>query len=250
MRAAVRSVVVLVTVASTVLAGPPGTALAELNQARGLVIASVSPAQGEVVGIAHPVVVTFRGAVANRQAAERAIQVTSAPAMSGSFEWLDDDVVQWVPAQYWPAHSTVALSVGGLSTDFTTGPAILGVADISDHTFTVSVDGVELGVMPASMGKERFPTPLGNYSVLAKDRSVVMDSSTVGIPVDDPEGYHLTVDYAVRITGRGLYVHSAPWAVNSLGFANVSHGCISISPANAEWYFDTVNVGDPVKVQE
>jgi lipoprotein-anchoring transpeptidase ErfK/SrfK len=45
-------------------------------------------------------------------------------------------------------------------------------------------------------------------------------------------------------------VHSAPWAVNSLGFENVSHGCISLSPEDAEWYYDTVNVGDPVIVQE
>ncbi|EUA42840.1 putative secreted protein [Mycobacterium xenopi 3993] len=62
--------------------------------------------------------------------------------MTGKFEWLANDVVQWVPDRFWPAHSTVALSVGALSTDFKTGPAVLGVADISDHTFTVSIDGV------------------------------------------------------------------------------------------------------------
>jgi lipoprotein-anchoring transpeptidase ErfK/SrfK len=77
-----------------------------------------------------------------------------------------------------------------------------------------------------------------------------MDSSSVGIPVDAPDGYLLTVDYAVRITSRGLFVHSAPWAVNSLGYDNVSHGCISLSPEDAEWYYNTVNVGDPVIVQE
>jgi lipoprotein-anchoring transpeptidase ErfK/SrfK len=79
---------------------------------------------------------------------------------------------------------------------------------------------------------------------------VVMDSSSVGIPVDDPDGYVLTVDYAIRFTSRGLFVHSAPWAVNSLGYENVSHGCISLSPEDAEWYYNTVNVGDPVIVQE
>ena len=63
-------------------------------------------------------VVTFNAPVANRRAAERAIDVKSAPAMTGKFEWLDNDVVQWVPDRFWPAHSTVALSVGGLSTDF------------------------------------------------------------------------------------------------------------------------------------
>jgi lipoprotein-anchoring transpeptidase ErfK/SrfK len=28
----------------------------------------------------------------------------------------------------------------------------------------------------------------------------------------------------------------------------VSHGCINLSPENAAWYFDTVNVGDPIIV--
>jgi lipoprotein-anchoring transpeptidase ErfK/SrfK len=77
-----------------------------------------------------------------------------------------------------------------------------------------------------------------------------MDSSSVGIPLDAPDGYRLAVDYAVRISSRGLYVHSAPWAVNAMGFQNTSHGCISLSPAEAEWYFNNVNVGDPVIVQE
>ena len=104
--------------------------------------------------------------------------------------------------------------------------------------------------MPASMGRPAYPTPVGTYTVLAKERDVVMDSSSVGIPVDAPDGYLLTVDFAVRITDRGLFVHSAPWAENSLGYDNVSHGCISLSPTDAEWYFNTVNVGDPVIVQE
>jgi lipoprotein-anchoring transpeptidase ErfK/SrfK len=162
----------------------------------------------------------------------------------------------------------VALSVDGQSTEFKTGPAVVGVASISEHTFAVSIDGVEAGpppslpaphhrphfgeegVMPASMGRPEYETPVGTYTVLSKERSIVMDSSSVGIPVDDPDGYRLPVDYAVRITNRGLFVHSAPWAVNSLGLDNVSHGCISLSPEDAEWYYKTVNIGDPVIVQE
>ena len=62
--------------------------------------------------------------------------------MTGKFEWINSDVAQWVPDRFWPAHSTIALSVGGASAEIKTGPAVLGVADISDHTFTVSVDGV------------------------------------------------------------------------------------------------------------
>jgi len=231
-------------------------------------IASVLPTSGEVVGVAHPVVVTFGAPVADKRAAERALDIKSVPAMTGKFEWLDNNVVQWIPDRYWPAHSTVALSVGGRSTELVTGPEVVGVANISDHTFTVSIDGVdagppselpsphhrphwgEPGVFPASMGRPEYPTPVGTYTVLAKERDVVMDSSSVGIPVDAPDGYLLDVEYAVRFTSRGLFVHSAPWAVNSLGYENVSHGCVGLSTEDAEWYFNTVNVGDPVIVQE
>jgi len=268
MRAAVRCVLAVIGISANVVAGPAGVSLAAANHSYGFAIASVLPMRGEVVGVAHPVVVTFGAPVANRHAAERAIAVKSAPAMTGKFEWLDNDVVQWVPDRFWPAHTTVALSVGGESTELKTGPAVVGVANVADHTFTVSIDGVEAGpppalpaphhrphfgeegVMPASMGRPEYPTPVGTYAVLSKERSLIMDSSSVGIPVDDPDGYRIPVDYAVRITSRGLFVHSAPWAVNSLGLENVSHGCISLSPEDAEWYYNTVNIGDPVIVQE
>jgi len=268
MRAVMRCLLVVIGVAATVVAEPADVRLAAANQSYASAIASVLPTRGEVVGVAHPVVVTFSAPVADKRAAERTLDIRSVPAMTGKFEWLDNDVVQWVPDRYWPAHSTVALSVDRSSTDFETGPAVVGVANISDHTFTVSIDGVESGpppalpsphhrphwgeegVFPASMGRPEYPTPVGTYTVLSKERDVVMDSSTVGIPVDAPDGYLLDVEYAVRFTGRGLFVHSAPWAVNSLGYENVSHGCISLSPEDAEWYYNTVNVGDPVIVQE
>jgi lipoprotein-anchoring transpeptidase ErfK/SrfK len=268
MRGVVWCVLAVIGINAIVAAGPASASMAAANQSYRPAIASVLPTRGEVVGVAHPVVVTFRAPVADRRAAERTLDMRSVPAMTGKFEWLDNDVVQWVPDRYWPAHSTIALSVDRSSTDFETGPAVVGVANISDHTFTVTIDGVdsgppsvlpaphhrphwgEEGVFPASMGRPEYPTPVGTYTVLSKERDVVMDSSSVGIPVDAPDGYLLDVEYAVRITSRGLFVHSAPWAVNSLGYENVSHGCISLSPEDAEWYFNTVNVGDPVIVQE
>lgn len=248
MRAAVRSVLVAIGIAALLVAGPTGASLAAVSPSKAFAIASVLPARGQVVGVAHPVVVTFTHPVGNRQAAQRAIGVTSSPGMTGKYEWLTDNVVQWVPDHYWPAHSTVALSVGGLSTNFQTGSVVLGVASVSNHTFTVSIDGVVEREMPASLGKATRPTPVGDFTVLAKERTVIMDSRTIGIPLDDPEGYRLSVDYAVRITNGGVYVHSAPWSVGSQGYANVSHGCINLSPDNAAWYFDTVSVGDPVDV--
>jgi lipoprotein-anchoring transpeptidase ErfK/SrfK len=236
----------MITIAASLFAGPTGVSGAAAGPANSFAIASVLPGPGAVVGVAHPVVVAFTAPVTNRLAAQRAIALTSKPAMTGTFEWLDTNVVQWVPDRFWPAHSTVALSVGGRPMTFTTGPKVVGVASISDHTFTVTIDGVEAGppsslpaphhrshwgqagVFPASMGRPKYPTPVGIYPVLAKERDVVMDSSTVGIPVNSPDGYHL----------------------NSMGNDNVSHGCISLSPEDAEWYFNNVNVGDPVIVRD
>ena len=224
------------------------------------------PAEGAVVGVAHPLVVTFDSPVADRRAAEQALSVRSEPPMTGRFHWLENNVAQWVPDQFWPAHSTVKLAFGDLPTrNFETGPAVIGVANLTEHTFTVTVDGkppaelpaphhrpnmVQNGVFPASMGRPEYPTPVGIYSVLAKERDVTMDSSSVGIPVNDPDGYLLDVEYAIRFTQRGLFVHSAPWAVNQMGYENTSHGCVGLSTEDAEWYFNTVNVGDPIIIRE
>ncbi|TPG31666.1 L,D-transpeptidase [Mycolicibacterium hodleri] len=268
MHQAFRCVLTMIGVTALVAATPAGASMAAASQSTEPPIASVLPTRGEVVGVAHPVIVTFRTPVIDRRAAERSIDLKSSPPMTGTFQWLNNDSLQWVPDRFWPAHSTVALSMGGFSTEFATGPAVIGVANLSEHTFTVSIDGIDSGppsalpsphhrphwgqpgVFPASMGRPEYPTPVGLYTVLGKERSVLMDSSSVGIPVDAPDGYRMDVEYAVRITSRGLFVHAAPWAVNSLGYDNVSHGCISLSTEDAEWYYDTVNVGDPVIVQE
>ncbi|WP_102144251.1 L,D-transpeptidase [Mycobacterium hubeiense] len=212
------------------------------------VVTAVEPA-GDVVGVAHPVEVTFAKPVSNRAAVEQSITFESTKAPSGRFTWLNSRTVQWNPDGFWPAHSQIKVSVGDMSTSFETASSVVSVADINAHTFTVSIDGEVAREMPASMGKAKFPTPQGRFSVLGKESVVIMDSRTIGIPLEDPEGYKLTVNDAVRITWGGVYVHSAPWSVGSQGYANVSHGCINLSPDNAAWYFDTVRIGDPVIVQ-
>jgi hypothetical protein len=79
----------------------------------------------------------------------------------GKFEWLDDYVVQWIPDRFWPAHSAVSLLVDGQSTAFATGSKVVGVADISAHTFTVSIDGVDASPAPhhRPLGLPASPSP-------------------------------------------------------------------------------------------
>jgi lipoprotein-anchoring transpeptidase ErfK/SrfK len=250
LRKAVRYVLVMVGVAAVAMVGAAPAGMAAMpGPSADLTVAAVSPATGDVVGVAAPIEVTFAEPVTNRARAERSIAITSSKTPSGQFTWLGNQVVQWIPDGFWPAHSPIVVAVGDFKTNFETGSAVVGVADIDAHTFTVKMDDVVVREMPASMGKSRFPTPKGTFTVLAKEKTVVMDSRTIGIPLSDPEGYKLTVSNAVRITGGGVYVHSAPWSVGSQGYANVSHGCINLSPDNAAWYFDTVRVGDTVIVQ-
>ena len=249
-RRAVRCALVVIGVAVTALAGPGNTSLAAVAPTNpDYAVAKVQPTPGRTVGVAHPVVVTLTKPIADRAAFERTFRVLSPEDATGRFDWIKDDTVQWIPDRFWPAHSQVTMLVAGAPLTFETGSAVVGVADISAHTFTVSIDGQVARVMPASMGKPSRPTPVGSYSVLEKDRSVEMDSRTIGIPLSSPEGYDIIAQYAERITSSGVYVHSAPWSLDSQGNANVSHGCINLSPDNAAWYYDVVHVGDPVIVQ-
>ena len=214
----------------------------------GTGIASILPLSGAVVGVAHPVVVTFTDPVSDRRSAERNIKIIAPTHSTGRFLWTNDSVVQWIPERYWPAHTKVVVQVRGLTTGFETGDVVKGVASISAHTFTIFINDELVRTLPASMGKPSRPTPIGSFTALEKQRSVVMDSRTIGIPLNSSEGYLLTAQYAVRVTWGGVYVHSAPWSVDSQGYANVSHGCINLSPDNAAWYFNTVSVGDPIIV--
>jgi lipoprotein-anchoring transpeptidase ErfK/SrfK len=222
---------------------------AQAPPAATIAVAAIAPAPGSVVGVGYPVTVTFATPVRDRKAAERGIDITSPGNTTGRFNWVSDNVVQWIPDGFWPAHAAVRVKAHGLSTGFETGDAVLAVASISAHTFTVSVNGEVLREMPASMGKPSRPTPIGSYTALSKERTVTFDSRTIGIPLNDPEGYLIQGQYAVRVNWGGVYVHSAPWSVGSQGYANVSHGCINLSPDNAAWYFDTVHIGDPIIVQ-
>jgi lipoprotein-anchoring transpeptidase ErfK/SrfK len=88
----------------------------------------------------------------------------------------------------------------------------------------------------------------GVHVVLAKKPDVIMDSATVGIPRDSPDGYYEHVKWDTRISNSGEFVHAAPWSVGDQGRLNVSHGCINVSNAEAKWFYGFSQRGDIVKV--
>lgn len=227
---------------------PPGTLPPPPLSLPGAFAPTITPGIGSVVGGKQPIDIVYKTAVIDRKAAEGSIHISSSTGVPGSFEWLDDNHVQWAPDDFWPRGTAVSVDLAGSRTAFAVSDSFTAVADAGAHNFTVKVGNDVVRTFPASMGKPTHETPNGTFPVIEKNRQMVMDSSTYGVPITAPEGYRVDVEYATRITWSGIFVHAAPWSTSSQGNSNVSHGCINLSTENARWYFDNVRNGDTVTV--
>ncbi|MBB2769767.1 L,D-transpeptidase [Mycolicibacterium monacense] len=210
-----------------------------------------NPVNGSIAGAAKPIYIDFQRPIANRALAEQAIHISSNPPVPGRFYWTSDTQVRWRPQDFWPAGTVVNIDASGTKSSFTVPEQLVATIDNKSLQMEIHRNGELVKTFPVSMGKKGYDTKNGTYYVLEKFADIVMDSSTYGVPVDDPsgEGYKLKVQDAVRIDNSGVFVHSAPWSVGSQGESNVSHGCINLSPANAQWFFDNFGSGDAVVIK-
>jgi lipoprotein-anchoring transpeptidase ErfK/SrfK len=231
---------------------------------RALVTPTITPGDNDVVGVGMPISVRFNSAVpiAGRVEMERHLTVTTFPVVQGGWRWMSNSEVRWRPAEYWPAHTTVKVNAdvdranftdgvwgkGSRASSFTIGDAHLSTADAATHMMTVTSNGAVVRTMPMSAGRQQYPTRSGVHLALSREQMVTMDSATVGIPRNAPDGYFEKVYWNVRITNSGEFVHAAPWSVGSQGRANVSHGCINLSPADAQWFYGFTQRGDVINV--
>jgi lipoprotein-anchoring transpeptidase ErfK/SrfK len=202
-----------------------------------------------MVGVGKPIYINFARPIANRQLAQDAVHISSVPPVPGKFYWASDTQLRWRPLNFWPANTTVNIDAGGTKSNFHTGDSLIATADNTTHQMTITRNGTVVQTYPMSMGKTGHDTPNGTYYVLERFPSIVMDSATYGVPSTAAQGYKLTVQNAVRIDNSGNFVHSAPWSVGDQGKRNVSHGCINLAPAAAQWFYDNFGSGDPVIVK-
>ena len=224
---------------------------------------SVGPLDGTTVGVGMPIRVYFDEPVQDRAAVERHLQVTSSRPTDGAWNWLSASEVHFRPSQYWPADTDVTLhadlfgvDMGGgtwgakdRAVSFHVGDRHVSVADASTHTMTVHDGDQVVQTYPMSAGSNANPSHNGAHVVLQSYRNITMDSSTFGLAVDAPGGYRADVEYAVRISNNGEFVHAAPWSVGQQGNSNVSHGCINLSTDRAAWFFGFARPGDVVEVK-
>lgn len=213
------------------------------------------------VGVAAPIEIQFDGHVADRAAAQRALSVTTSVPVEGSWGWLPDENggsrVHWRPAQYWPSGTTVTVEAnlfgvaygGGaygradVSSTFTIGRAQIVRADVTSHRMLVFRDGVQVADYPASYGLSGDPARATRSGV-----HVVTERHAQKRMTSDRYGYDLVVDWAVRISNNGEFIHANPASASAQGSSNVTHGCVNLSIADARAYYDTAIYGDPVEV--
>ncbi len=221
----------------------------------------VNPGDGALVGAGMPIMVSFNAPVTDRAAVEARLQVSMSQPVAGSWHWFSSKVVHWRPKTFWPAGEkvTVNLRLAGVDAGggvwggrdrtygFTIGDRIVSTVDVTAHTMTVTSNGVVLRVIPITTGKAGYLTRGGIKVIMTKERFRVMDSTTVDIPANSPDAYRLKVEYALRLTYSGEFVHAAPWSVAHQGHSNVSHGCTGMSLANAAWFYSISHIGDVVQ---
>jgi lipoprotein-anchoring transpeptidase ErfK/SrfK len=223
----------------------------------------IGPLDGQTVGVGMPIRVYFDEPVADQASVESNLHVESSTPTDGVWSWVNDSEVHFRPSTYWPADTDVTLEADlyGVSfgdgvwgekdrtISFRIGEKHVSVADAGTHVMDVYENDQLVQSYPISAGSPDNPSHNGIHVVTELNRDRIMDSSTFGVPADGPGGYRTPVEFAVRISNNGEFVHAAPWSVAQQGNTNVSHGCINMSTERAAWFFDFSQAGDVVEIR-
>jgi len=244
---------------------------------RTLTLPYLFPGNGggpKTVGVGQPVQVRFDEPVTEKAAAEKAMTVTTSPHVDGAWHWFSDQVAHWRPKTYWAPGTkvTVKAAVYGVhvgndvygqedvTSAFTIGQSKIFTIDDKSHLGVARINGkiVKTGVK-VSMGRGGsytvdgqtifFTTQSGPHIVAEKYPVKRMTSASYGLPKDTPLGYDEKISLAIRISPDGEFLHSAPWSVWAQGKQNTSHGCVNLSPSNAQWFYSNFATGDVVDIK-
>jgi lipoprotein-anchoring transpeptidase ErfK/SrfK len=170
----------------------------------------------------------------------------------GAWYWDGDTTLYFRPRSYWPAHTSVrfvahlngiegAPGVYGTHTliqSFVIGRSLIAVANTQTHHVRIYLNKRLFADWPMSSGRPGDDTPNGTYLSIEKANPQDM----IG------PGYNIEVPWSVRFTWSGDFLHDAYWSVGEQGFTNVSHGCVNLSPADAQIYYQMSVPGDPVTI--
>lgn len=230
-----------------------------------MLLNTITPLSGATVGVAMPVSVVFSDPVASSARAniEKHIKITTSVPVTGAWHWFSDTRVDFRPKSYWTPGTKVDVNADltdvpdgngryGVHTyhhTFTIGADDAATVSVPGHRMTVTAGGKVVKTFPIDAGSPTFPSWDGTMAVIDKQREVRMTSCSVGISCDksSPNYYDLTLPWDVHLTTSGTYVHYStgdPYPGHSVG----SHGCVHLSLADAEWFYNFIKPGDPVTI--
>jgi lipoprotein-anchoring transpeptidase ErfK/SrfK len=220
---------------------------------------------GKTYGVGMPLVLKLSQETGNREqrkAIEKGLKVETVPTTSGAWGWVSPGEVHFRPKEMWAPNTLIRVKVDtagrklgdgmwgrtDIQVDFRIGLQREMRADGKSHQMQILENGKVVRTVPVSLGQKKYPSSSGTLLVMDKRPEALFDSSTYGLPVNSPDGYRSKVQYPMRLTWGGEFMHSAPWSVGDQGKRNVSHGCINLAPDVAIWLYNRVQLGDPVVV--
>ncbi len=215
---------------------------------------------GQTYGVGMPVKLTFSQPITNKAAVERALELRTSKRVVGLWWWDGDQTLDFRPHGYWPAYTAVSFvghldgiegapgmyGTADLTQSFDIGAALVVHVSTSRHVMTVFRNGRHIYTWPISTGQPGDDTPNGTFLTIDKGNPVQMKPADIAPGA--PGYYAVLVNWSVRFTWSGDYIHSAPWSVANQGSSNVSHGCVNLGPSYAPIYYNMEVPGDPVIV--
>ena len=241
-------------------AGPQTATFRTLRPARRAAM-TLNVGDGQVVGVGLPIVARFLSPVKSRDAVIKALTVTTTPRVEGAWRAMPDNQFMWRPKEYWPTGTKVhvqadvgavevAQGVWGQRTytsDFTIGARVINTVDLAKLMLTHQEDGQPAKVLPVTTGKN---SPGGTTLTRGGIKVIMEKGEWVKMVGSDPQdAYDVKVQWAMRLTNSGEYLHARPDSERNgdFGVRNASHGCTGLSRVNAKWLYDHSRVGDVVR---
>ncbi|MFI2380472.1 Ig-like domain-containing protein [Streptomyces sp. NPDC018964] len=231
-------------------------------------IGHFTPEDGSKVGVGMPFSLRFTRGITNPEDVEKAIRITTEPAVEVEGHWFGNDRLDFRPEKYWKAGTkvTVDLNLDGVEgrdgvygeqskkVSFTIGREQVSVVDAKKLTMKVMRDGKLLKTVPVTTGAPGYETWNGKMVISEKLTVTRMNGETVGYGGE----YDIKdVPHAMRLSTSGTFLHGNYWGGDAFGNRNASHGCVGLrdvrggwdKEAPAAWFFNQSLIGDVVIVK-
>jgi L,D-transpeptidase catalytic domain len=121
-------------------------------------------------------------------------------------------------------------------------------ADLAEPAMLVAYEGGRaVRNMLAIKGTRANQTPTGTFTIGRRVADETMNSETLGVPRNHPDGYYLEhVLHTQYFTSDGASIHYNYWSSN-FGYSG-SHGCLGLNLADSEYMWNWASIGTRIVI--